>query len=212
MGVARALQIGSRRFVAALWRAAWLTRRRLRPYVSPRSPEHDKLPMSLQFSADAQQKIRAACERYEVSGSKKPVVLAALHLAQKEFGHLSDEALQLVAHTLELPYAHVYGVATFYTMFRRAPGGTTTIRMCTNISCMLRGGYDVLAAFEKRLALKKGESNAKFTLVEEECIAACANAPCAVVGTTYYLDLKPDDVDRVVRELDASPRPESEVV
>ena len=165
--------------------------------------------MSLEFSADGQKKIAALCERYP---TKQPVVLAALHLAQKEFGHLSDDALRLVAKTLDLPYAHVYGVATFYTMFRREAGGTNTIRMCTNISCMLRGGYEVLAAFEQKLGLKKGQSNKDFTLVEEECIAACANAPCAVVGTKYYLDLTPASVDNVIAELKATPHPESEVV
>lgn len=167
------------------------------------------ISMSLEFSADGQKKIAALCERYP---TKKPVVLAALHLAQKEHGHLSDDALRLVARTLDLPYAHVYGVATFYTMFRRKPGGKNVIRMCTNISCMLRGGYDVLAAFENKLGLKAGESNAEFSLVEEECIAACANAPCAVVGTKYYLDLKPGDVDAVIGELKTTPRPEGEVV
>jgi NADH:ubiquinone oxidoreductase subunit E len=146
--------------------------------------------MSLEFSADARNKIAAACERYP---TKQPVVMAALHLAQKEHGHLSDDALRLVARTLDLPYAHVYGVATFYTMYRREPGGRQTIRMCTNISCMLRDGYEVLEAFERKLGLRPGESNAEFTLVEEECIAACANAPCAVVGTEYLLD---PDIDR----------------
>ena len=165
--------------------------------------------MSLEFSADARNKIAALCERYP---SKKPVVMAALHLAQKEFGHLSDDALKLVAATLDLPYAHVYGVATFYTMYRRTPGGVTTIRMCTNISCMLRGGYEVLEAFERKLELRRGDSNKQFTLVEEECIAACANAPCAVVGTKYYLDITPADVDRIVAELKREPHPESEVV
>ena len=167
------------------------------------------ISMSLEFSADAQTKIRALCERYP---TKKPVVMAALHLAQKEHGHLSDDALRLVARTLDLPYAHVYGVATFYTMYRREPGGKNTIRMCTNISCMLRGGYDVLAAFEQKLGLKKGQSNTEFSLVEEECIAACDRAPCAVVGTQYYLDLKPSDVDKVISELKANPHPEGEVV
>jgi len=167
------------------------------------------ISMSLEFSADAQTKIKALCERYP---TKKPVVMAALHLAQKEHGHLSDDALRLVARTLDLPYAHVYGVATFYTMYRREPGGKNTIRMCTNISCMLRGGYDVLEAFEKKLGLKKGQSNAEFSLVEEECIAACDRAPCAVVGTQYYLDLKPGDVDKVIADLKANPHPEGEVV
>jgi NADH:ubiquinone oxidoreductase subunit E len=170
--------------------------------------------MSLEFSADAQNKIAALCERYQVSGTKRPVVLAALHLAQKEFGHLSDDALRLVGRTLDLPYAHVYGVATFYTMFSRERGGTNTIRMCTNISCMLRGGYEVLEAFEKKLKVTRGgtDPRGQFTLVEEECIAACANAPCAVVGTKYFLDIAPEDVERIVAELQATPHPESEVV
>jgi NADH-quinone oxidoreductase E subunit len=167
--------------------------------------------MSLEFSADARKKIDALCERYP---TKQPVVMAALHLAQKEHGHLSDDALKLVARTLDLPYAHVYGVATFYTMYKREPAGKTTIRMCTNISCMLRGGYDVLAAFEQKLGVKKGGSttDGRFHLVEEECIAACANAPCAVVGTKYYLDLLPESVGKIVDELKNDPHPESEVV
>ncbi|MEO8704880.1 MAG: NAD(P)H-dependent oxidoreductase subunit E [Kofleriaceae bacterium] len=165
--------------------------------------------MSLEFSADAQRKIAALCERYP---NKQPVVMPALHLAQKEHGHLSDDALRLVARTLGLPYAHVYGVATFYTMYRRKPGGTNTIRVCTNISCMLRRGYEVLDAFEKILGLKAGESNKDFTLVEEECIAACANAPCAVVGTQYFLDITPDQVPSIVEQLKKKSHPESEVV
>ena len=165
--------------------------------------------MSLEFSSEAQRKIAALCERYP---TKQPVVMAALHLAQKEHGHLSDDALKLVARTLGLPYAHVYGVATFYTMYRREPAGRQTIRMCTNISCMLRDGYDVLAAFEKVLGLKKGESNAEFHLVEEECIAACANAPCAVVGTEYLLDITVDQVPSLVEKLKQRPHPEGEVV
>jgi NADH-quinone oxidoreductase E subunit len=165
--------------------------------------------MSLEFSSDSKQKIARLCERYP---SKRPVVMAALHLAQKEHGHLSDEALQLVARELDLPYAHVYGVATFYTMYRREPGGRTTLRVCTNISCMLRGGDEVLAAFEKKLGLEAGDSNKDFTLVEEECIAACANAPAVVCGTKYFLDVKPEQVDAILRELKDHPHPESEVV
>jgi len=164
--------------------------------------------MSLEFSAESKQKIAALCERYP---TKRPVILAALHLAQKEFGHLSDDALRLIGTTLDLPYAHVYGVATFYTMFRREPGGTTTIRVCTNISCMLRGAYDVLAEFEQELGIKKGGSTADFNLVEEECIAACANAPAVLCGTRYYLDVTPDQVRDIVDYLRKHPHPESEV-
>jgi NADH dehydrogenase (ubiquinone) flavoprotein 2 len=77
---------------------------------------------------------------------------------------------------------------------------------------MLRDGYAVLEAFEQKLGLKRGESNAEFSLVEEECIAACANAPCAVVGTRYLLDIEPGQVGRIIDELRSKPHPESEVV
>ncbi len=165
--------------------------------------------MSLEFTAEAQKKIQALCERYP---TKQPVVLAALHLAQKEHGHLSDEALALVARTLDLPLAHVHGVATFYTMFRREPAGKNVLRVCTNISCMLRGAYDVLETFEKKVGCKKGETRGDFTIVEEECIAACANAPAVICGTRYFLDVEPAHVDKILEELRHQPRPESEVV
>jgi NADH:ubiquinone oxidoreductase subunit E len=165
--------------------------------------------MSLEFSPEAKQKIAALRQRYP---SSQPVVLAALHLAQKEQGDLRDDVLRMVAATLELPYAHVFGVATFYTMYRRTPGGVNTLRVCTNISCMLRGAYGVLRAFEQELGLKAGQSNANFTLVEEECIAACANAPAVVCGTRYFLDVTPAEVTGIIAELEANPRPEGEVV
>ena len=167
--------------------------------------------MSKEFSADAQQKLTKLGERYP---SKQPLVMAALHLAQKEHGALDDEALQLVARTVDLPLAHVYGVATFYTMYRREPAGTNVLRVCTNISCMLRGGYDVLAAFEKELGIKKGQTTGDkmFTIVEEECIAACANAPAVICGTAYFLDVEPGQVGGICAGLRQAPRPEGEIV
>jgi NADH:ubiquinone oxidoreductase subunit E len=167
--------------------------------------------MSKEFSAEAQSKIAALCERYP---SKQPVVLAALHLAQKELGKLDDAALALVARTLDLPIAHVYGVATFYTMFRREAGGTSTLRVCTNISCMLRGGYEVLEALERRTGVKRGgvSADGKLAIVEEECIAVCANAPAIVCGTHYFLDVTPGQADEILAFLQRNPHPESEVV
>ena len=165
--------------------------------------------MSLEFSQEARDRIDALVQRYP---SKQPVVLAALHLAQKEFGHLSDDAMRLVATTLDLPYPHVFGVATFYTMFRRQQAGTNVLRVCTNVSCMLRGAYDVLAALERELGIKVGESNAEFHLVEEECIAACDRAPVVLCGTEYFTDVDAKEVKKIVDFLRSNPHPESEVV
>jgi len=165
--------------------------------------------MSLEFSAEAKQKIDALVGHYP---SKQPVVMAALYLAQKEHGALSDDALRLVARTLDLPYPHVYGVATFYTMFRRETAGTNIVRVCTNISCMLRGAYEVLEQFTTELGVEVGGSNAEFKIVEEECIAACANAPAIVCGKEYFLDVEPEQVKDIIAWLRSNPQPEEEVV
>jgi NADH-quinone oxidoreductase E subunit len=153
--------------------------------------------MPLEFSAHSQQRIERVVARYP---QKQAALLPVLHIAQDEFGHLPDEALELVAHTLDLAPAHVYGVITFYTMFHREKQGRHELMVCTNISCMLRGAYDILAYLEKKLGIKPGETtpDGAFTLVEEECLAACANAPMMICGTEYFLDLTEKKIDTII--------------
>jgi NADH-quinone oxidoreductase E subunit len=156
--------------------------------------------MALAFSAEATKKIEAIRARYpDVQAACLPV----LHLAQDAFGYLSDDAIRLVAATLGLPEAHVFGVVTFYTMFNRAPVGKHVLRVCTNVSCMLGGGYEVLRRVEEKLGIKPGETTAdgRFTLVEEECLAACADAPMAICGPRYFLRLDDRAVDKMLDEL-----------
>ena len=156
--------------------------------------------MALEFSVQAKQQIDRLLTRYP---NKQAALLPVLHVAQDEFGHLPDEALDLVARTLELPPSHVYGVITFYTMFHRARTGTNHLMVCTNISCQLKGGDEILQHCEKKLNIKAGETTADgaFTLIEEECLAACANAPMMICGTEYYLDLTPAKVDVILEDL-----------
>src|SRR5262245_12345720 len=156
--------------------------------------------MALELSPQAKERIERLQTRYP---TRQAALIPVLHIAQDEFGYLSDEAIELVAKTLSLAPSHVYGVVTFYTMFHREPHGANELMVCTNISCMLRGGYDILHHIEKRLGIKPGEttSDGAFTLVEEECLAACANAPMMICGEQYFLDLTPDKVDRVLDDL-----------
>jgi len=156
--------------------------------------------MAIEFSAQTKQRIDRLLTRYP---TKQAALLPVLHLAQDEFGHLSDEALHLVSATLDLPPAHVFGVITFYTMFHREASGRNELMVCTNVSCMLRGGYDILHHIEKRLGIKAGESTPDgcFHLVEEECLAACANAPMMICGDNYHLDLTAEKVDAVLDDL-----------
>jgi NADH:ubiquinone oxidoreductase subunit E len=165
--------------------------------------------MAATFSPETAAKLEAICARYP---RRQAACLPALHLAQKEFGHLSEDALRAVAAFLDLPLAHVHGVASFYTMLRRDPSAPNILRVCTNVSCMLRGAYDVLAALEQRLGTHRGGRTDEFAIVEEECLAACANAPAILCGTKYFLDMSEDKLDAMLADLRARPRPESEAV
>lgn len=156
--------------------------------------------MALDFSAEAKKQIEKLLTRYP---TKQAALLPVLHLAQEEFGHLGDEVVELCARSLQLPPSHVFGVVTFYTMYHREARGTNELMVCTNVSCMLRGAYDILHHIEKKLGVKPGETTQDgcFTLIEEECLAACANAPMMICGDQYFLDLTPEKVDKVLDEL-----------
>ncbi|HYQ91904.1 MAG TPA: NADH-quinone oxidoreductase subunit NuoE [Candidatus Competibacteraceae bacterium] len=137
---------------------------------------------------------------------KRSAVLAALREVQHENGgYLTTELLDVVADYLELPAIAVYEVATFYSMFELKPVGRHSISVCNNISCMLRGGDEILAHIEKKLGIKVGEStpDGKFYLKrEEECLAACASAPMLQIDHVYYENLTPEKVDRILESLE----------
>jgi NADH-quinone oxidoreductase subunit E len=135
-------------------------------------------------------------------GRQRSAVIAALHAAQHENGgFLTPELMTAVAEYLQLPPIQVFEVASFYSMFETKPVGRHSISVCTNISCMLRGGDDILAHVEKRLGIKAGEStpDGRFYLkVEEECLAACCGAPMMMVDHVYHENLTPKAVDEVL--------------
>ena len=137
---------------------------------------------------------------------KRSAVLAALREVQHENGgYLTTELLDAVADYLQLPTIAVYEVATFYSMFELKPVGRHSISVCNNISCMLRGGDEILAHIEKKLGIKVGEStpDGKFYLKqEEECLAACASAPMLQIDHVYYENLTPERVDRILDSLE----------
>jgi NADH-quinone oxidoreductase subunit E len=132
---------------------------------------------------------------------KRSAVIAALHAVQHERGHLNEADMDAVAAYLGLPPIQVYEVASFYSMFETKAVGRHHISVCTNISCMLCGGEDILAHVERRLGIKLGEStpDGRFYLKkEEECLAACNGAPMMMVDHVYYEDLTPEKVDRIL--------------
>ncbi len=138
-------------------------------------------------------------------GRQRSAVLAALRAVQEENqGYLTVPLMDAVARYLTLPPIQVYEVASFYSMFSTQPCGRHHVSVCTNISCMLRGGEDIQAHVERRLGIRAGQSTPDgriFLKREEECLAACTGAPMMMVDHIYHEHLTPDAVDQILDAL-----------
>jgi NADH-quinone oxidoreductase E subunit len=143
------------------------------------------------------QRIEELKKRYQ---NPQSVVLEALWMWQEEHGWISEEGMKYVADKLGIPYHHVLGVVTFYTMFNKKPVGRHKIEVCTNVSCMLRNSEQVIKHIEEKLHIKMGETtaNERFTLVEAECLGSCGTAPVMQVGDNYYENLDEANVDKIL--------------
>jgi NADH-quinone oxidoreductase E subunit len=135
--------------------------------------------------------------------TKRAALLPALALAQEIRGHVSPESMDRVAELLELSPAYVRGVATFYTMYNKAPVGRYLVQVCTNISCNLCGADDVLATFLRYTDTELGETSedGNFTVIEAECLAACGFPTCVQINSRYYENVTPADVQQIVEQL-----------
>ena len=125
----------------------------------------------------------------------------ALHALVDRVGYVSRGGLAEISRRLDIAPAEVYGVASFYSMFETKPCGRVHVSVCTNISCMLRGADEIVAHVEKKLGIKTGEStpDGKFFLKrEEECLAACNNAPMMMVDHVYHENLTPKKADEIL--------------
>jgi NADH-quinone oxidoreductase E subunit len=145
-------------------------------------------------------KIEELKKRYPTT---QALVLPVLWMVQEESGHVSEESMTEVARLLQVPFAHILGVVTFYTMFRRKPTGKHHIEVCTNVPCMLRGSKKIVEHLEKRLNLKLGQtsSDKKWTISEVECMGSCGTAPMFAIGKEYYENLTIQKVDEILNSL-----------
>ena len=143
----------------------------------------------------------------------KPATLLVLWLAQNKFGHVKPEVQKLVADTLDLPEAHVHGVASFYTQYYKEDMGKHVLDVCTCLSCQLCGGYDILHYLEEKLEIEAGETtdDGMFTIQEVECLGACGYAPMLQVTNGQYVNnLTRDKVDALIEDLRTGKKPEFE--
>ncbi len=132
--------------------------------------------MEFKFTEENLKRINEAIGKYP---TKKPAVMPVLWIAQEQNGWISQEVMSEVASLLEITNEEVLGVVTFYTMYFQKPMGKYHIQVCTNVSCMLRGGYEIYDRIRAKLGIENhGVTEDKiFSLEEVECMGACGTCP-----------------------------------
>jgi NADH-quinone oxidoreductase subunit E len=139
-------------------------------------------------------------KRYPTAQS---LILPVLWMIQEQEGYISEESMKYTGVLLNIPFSHILGVVTFYSMLQKKAIGKHHIEVCTNVSCMLRGSGKILEHIEKRLGMKAGEvsQDKKWTLTETECLGSCGTAPLLAVGDEYYENLTIEKVDTLIDSL-----------
>jgi NADH-quinone oxidoreductase subunit E len=142
------------------------------------------------FSDENRQKARAIIDQYPRA---KSAILPLAHLAQDQDGWLSQDAMSEIAELVDVTPADVLGTCSFYTMFKREPVGRLLVSVCTNVTCLVTGGPEVLEHLRSRYA-----ADDEVHVEEVECLAACGGAPALQVNYEFHEQLTPETAESIV--------------
>ena len=153
----------------------------------------------MKFSEEFEQRFVEMLPHYP---TKRSVLVPTLLYAQDEVGFLSDDVIKEISGRLELTELEVRNVISYYSMLTTKPRGKFSVQVCTNISCMVRGGEEILQHCKKKLGIgnKQTTPDGLFALEEVECIGACSWAPAAQVNYDFHENLTPEKMDNVIDE------------
>ena len=140
---------------------------------------------------------------------KRSALVPMLLYAQDEVGYVSEAVIQEVAKRLDLTDLDVRSVLSYYSMLRTKPAGKYNVQVCTNISCMLRGGYEILDHCKRKLGIENKQTtpDGQFSLEEVECIGDCCSAPAMQVNYDFHDELTPEKVDEILDQYAAGKIP-----
>ena len=168
-------------------------------------------PATFAFTPENMELAKRIIAKYPAD-RKASACMPLLDLAQRQNANwLPRAAMDFVADLLEMPRIRVYEVATFYTMYNKAPVGRHFIQVCTTTPCWLRGSDDVVKACESHLGIHVGETSddGQFTLGEVECSGACVNAPVVQIGDDYYEDVSAEAMAKIIDALKRGETPKA---
>ncbi len=153
------------------------------------------------LSQELRDQIAAAVAKYP---SKQAATLPALHLVHDAHREVSPAAIKEIAEILELHPAEVYDTMSFYGFFREPENklGRDRVWVCRSISCMLRGGEELLESLSHKWNVKPGHTSAdgRVSLEYAECLGACEGAPCMLVNDECHMNLTPETAATLVEK------------
>ncbi|MEM8914969.1 MAG: NADH-quinone oxidoreductase subunit NuoE [Pseudomonadota bacterium] len=168
------------------------------------SPAPDAVqPDSFEFTLENLTTAQKIIDRYP-PGRQASAVMPLLDIAQRQHDNwLPRAAMDYVADMLEMPPIRVYEVASFYTMYNKAPVGKHFLQVCTTTPCWLRGSSDIMQAIKDEAGIGNGQTSddGDFTCLEVECLGACVNAPMVQINDDYFEDLDYDRMTGLIEKL-----------
>ena len=158
--------------------------------------------MAMTFSAELEAKFAQMIEHYP-PGRQKGALIPMLLFAQDEVGAVTPELVNEVSARLKVTRIEIEEVLGYYTMLTREKRGRHHVQVCTNVSCLLRGGAELFEHTCRKLDLKNKQRSAdgEFSIEEVECLGACANAPAVMVNYDFHFDMTPAKLDRLIDSL-----------
>ncbi|MEJ2634893.1 MAG: NAD(P)H-dependent oxidoreductase subunit E [Calditrichia bacterium] len=153
--------------------------------------------MEVKFSEAALKEYDAIVKKYP---ERRGALLPVLHLAQREFGWISRDAMRYISELLDIPLTNVLDTASFYTMFKLQPAGKYHIQLCSTLSCALRGSRQIYEHVSQKYGIGDGEvtPDGKFSLLKVECLGSCGTAPVVQINDDYYEDMTIEKLDKVL--------------
>ena len=135
--------------------------------------------------------------------TKRSVLVPMLLYIQDEVGAVTDEVIAEMARRVDLTELEVRNVVSYYSMMRTRPIGKYNFQVCTNVSCLLRGGEEILQHTQNKLGVKNKQStpDGLFHVEEVECIGACSWAPAMMLNYEYHENLTAEKIDELIAGL-----------
>ena len=147
------------------------------------------------------ERLKEYIEQIKNKENPESYLIAILHKAQELFGYLNKEVMDEVAFSMNIPTAHIWGVATFYHYFNLKPKGKHVISVCMGTACYVKGAEDVLNAIKEELKIGVGGTteDKQFSLSEARCLGACGIAPVVMIDDKIYGELTAKKVKEIIR-------------